>query len=92
MSSLEFHANDEHVYLTNERGELLANTDFRETTPGVFDIYHTVVLPELRGHGVASKLVAKTVKEIHQRGGKVTATCTYAKAWLERHPQDGGSI
>ena len=39
---MEFHANDEHVYLTNERGELLANADFRETAPGVFDIYHTV--------------------------------------------------
>ena len=87
MTFMEFHANDEHVYLTNERGELLANADFRETAPGVFDIYHTVVLPELRGQGIASKLVAKTVEEIHRRGGKVTATCTYAKSWLERHPQ-----
>ena len=89
---MEFHANDEHVYLTNERGELLANADFHETAPGVFDIYHTVVLPELRGQGIASKLVAKTVEEIHRCGGKVTATCTYAKAWLERHPQEEDSI
>lgn len=88
---MEFHANDEHVYLTNERGELLANADFRETAPGVFDIYHTVVLPELRGHGIAAKLVAKTVEAIHHRGGKVTATCTYAKAWLDRHPQEENS-
>ena len=89
---MEFQVNDEHVYLTNERGELLANADFRETAPGVFDIYHTVVLPELRGHGVASKLVARTVEEIHQRGGKVTATCTYAKVWLKRHPQEKNPI
>jgi len=92
MTSMEFHVSDEHVYLTNERGELLANADFRETAPGVFDIYHTVVLPELRGQGIASKLVAKTVEEIHKRGGRVTATCTYAKAWLERYPQEGDSI
>lgn len=92
MTFMEFHANDEHVYLTNERGELLANADFRETAPGVFDIYHTVVLPELRGQGIASKLVTKTVEEIHRRGGKVTATCTYAKAWMERHPQEEDSI
>ena len=88
---MEFHANDEHVYLTNERGELLANADFRETAPGVFDIYHTVVMPELRDHGLASKLVARTVEEIHRRGGKVAATCTYAKAWLEHHPQENES-
>ena len=92
MTFMEFHANDEHVYLTNERGELLANADFRETAPGIFDIYHTVVLPELRGQGIAAKLVAKTVEEIHRRGGKVTATCTYAKAWMERHPQEEDSI
>ncbi len=85
---MEFHVSDEHVYLANERGELLANADFREIAPGVFNIYHTVVLSELRGQGIASKLVAKTVEEIHRRGGKVTATCTYAKAWLERHPQE----
>ena len=89
---MEFHVSDEHVYLMNERGELLANDDFRETAPGVFDIYHTVVLPELRGQGLASKLVAKTVEEIHRRGGKVTATCTYAQAWLKRHPQEEDSI
>ena len=92
MTFMEFHANDEHVYLTNERGELLANADFRETAPGIFDIYHTVVLPELRGQGIAAKLVAKTVEEIHRRGGKVTSTCTYAKAWMERHPQEEDSI
>ena len=92
MTFMEFHVSDEHVYLTNERGELLANVDFRETAPGVFDIYHTVVLPELRGQGIAAKLVAKTVEEIHRRGGKVTATCTYAKVWLKRHPQEEDSI
>ena len=88
MRLLEFQVNEEHVFLLGEQGKLLANADFRETAPGVFDIYHTVVLPELRGQEIASKLVAKTVEEIHRRGGKVTATCTYAKAWLERHPQE----
>ena len=62
MTFMEFHANDEHVYLTNERGELLANADFRETAPGIFDIYHTVVLPELRGQGIAAKLVRRPWK------------------------------
>ena len=84
---MEFQTNDEHVYLKDEQGETIANADFRETTHGVFDIYHTEVSEKLRGQGVASKLVARTVEEIHNRSGKVTATCTYAKAWLDRHPE-----
>ena len=92
MKRLNFQVNKEHVFLLDEQGKLLANADFRETAPGIFDIYHTVVLPELRGQGIASKLVAKTVEEIHRRGGKVTATCTYAKAWLKRHPHEEDSI
>lgn len=51
-----------------------------------------VVADAARGRGticlaVSPSLKAKTVEEIHRRGGKVTATCTYAKSWLERHPQ-----
>ncbi|WP_366516121.1 N-acetyltransferase [Selenomonas sp.] len=41
---------------------------------------------------LTSKIVAKTVDEIHRRDGTVTASCTYAKAWLERHPQKEDSI
>ena len=85
MKLLEFQVTEDHVFLLGEQGNLVANADFHETSPGVFDISHTVVLPELRGQGIASKLVAKTVDEIHRRGGTVTASCTYAKAWLERH-------
>ena len=84
---MEFQTNSKHVYMKDEHGETIANADFRETAPDVFDIYHTEVSEKLRGQGVASKLVAKTVEEIQSRGGKVAATCTYAKAWLARHPE-----
>ena len=83
---MEYKINDEHVYLLSDDGRLLGNVDFRESSPHVFNIEHTVVLPELRGQGIAGKLVAKTIEEIHRRGGKVTASCEYAQAWMERHP------
>ena len=74
-------------------GEEVGEVTFPMTGENIHNINHTYVDNRLRGQGIASKLVAKTVDEIHRRGGKATATCTYAKAWLERHPQkQEGSI
>ena len=38
--------------------------------------------------GIAAKLVEAAVKEIHSRGKKVQATCSYAAKWLKEHEID----
>ena len=69
----------------DETGRIIAEITFPETLPGVFVIDHTFVDESLRGQGVASKLVQAAVDEIKKRGGKVQATCSYAKKWLEKN-------
>ena len=69
----------------DENGRVVAEITFQETSPGIFVINHTFVDESLRGQGVASKLVQAAVDEIKKRGGKVEATCSYAKKWLEEH-------
>lgn len=59
---------------------------FPETAPGVFCIDHTEVDPSLKGQGIGAQLVEKAVASIRGQGGKVTATCSYARAWLDKHP------
>ncbi len=80
---MEFEAN--RILQRDETGKIVAEITFPETSPGVFVIDHTFVDGSLRGQGVASKLVQAAVDEIKKRGGRVEATCSYAKKWLEEH-------
>ena len=82
---MEFKKEENRIYLDNENGKVLAEIEFEKLEDNTYNIYHTFVDELLRGQGVASKLVEEAVKEIESRGGKVQATCSYAKAWLEKH-------
>lgn len=64
----------------------LAEITFPEVTPGVYCIDHTFVDPSLGGQGMGGKLVQQALAAIRAKGGQVTATCSFAKAWLEKHP------
>ena len=41
----------------------------------------------LRGQGVADRLVRAALEQIQANGGTAAATCSYAAAWLDKHPQ-----
>ena len=73
------------IYLPDETGKIIAEITFEEIEKGRYNIDHTFVDESLRGQGIASKLVAEAVKEIESKGGKIQATCSYAKKWLETH-------
>jgi predicted GNAT family acetyltransferase len=51
------------------------------------NILHTIVPPPLEGQGIASQLVKFTYDHALQQGLKIKATCSYAVAWLKRHPE-----
>jgi len=71
------------IYLPDETGKTIAEITFQEIEKGTFNIDHTFVDESLRGQGIASKLVEEAVKEIEEKGGKIQATCSYAKKWIE---------
>ena len=80
---MEFVVGENRVFY-EENGEVLAEIEFEKIDEMTYNIYHTFVDERLRGKGVASKLVERAVQEIESRNGKVVASCSYAKAWLER--------
>ena len=81
---MDFIKEDNKIYLKDGKGKIVAEIEYEEIEKGVFNIYHTFVDESLRGKGIASKLVQKAVKEIEAKNGKVQATCSYAKKWLEK--------
>ncbi|WP_125107646.1 GNAT family N-acetyltransferase [Gulosibacter massiliensis] len=53
-----------------------------------FTILHTVVQSWAEGQGVGSALVRHVLDDVRARGGmRVRPVCTFAQAFLERHPE-----
>lgn len=68
-----------------ENGEEMGEVTFPLTGENTYTINHTYVDDRLRGRGIASELVRRTVAEIERLGGRVEATCSYALLWLSRN-------
>jgi predicted GNAT family acetyltransferase len=48
---------------------------------------HTFVPPELRGRGIAEKLVRAALAFAEAEGRRVVAQCSYVEVFLRRHPE-----
>ena len=64
--------------------------DFRDTPDG-WVIYHTEVLPEFGGRGIAKRLVFKIAEEAEKRKINVIPTCSYAVKVLKQPENRDGS-
>jgi predicted GNAT family acetyltransferase len=53
----------------------------------VYNLQHTFVPEQLRGHGVADQLVHGTLEEIRRQGARFIPTCPYIQAFLKHHPE-----
>lgn len=81
---LEFIKEENRIYSKNSEGNIIAEIDFPEIETGIFNISHTFVDESLRGQGIAKKLVEMAIEEIERKNGKVVATCSYAKNYIEK--------
>ncbi len=48
---------------------------------------HTFVPPELRGRGIAEKLVRTALEHARSERLKVVPACSYVGVFIERHPE-----
>lgn len=53
----------------------------------VMTITHTGVPDEVGGRGIASDLVRTAFEMARSEGWKVVPACSYARVWVERHPE-----
>ena len=53
----------------------------------VMTITHTIVPPAIGGRGIAAALVQAAVEFARAEGLKVDPRCSYAEAWMRRHPE-----
>ncbi|HZK53045.1 MAG TPA: GNAT family N-acetyltransferase [Desulfosporosinus sp.] len=78
---------DERIYCTDEKGELMCKTTFVCKENGELEINSTYVNPILRGQGMAGKMMVVVAEYLREKGIKASATCSYANTWLRRHEE-----
>ena len=83
---MDFISEKERIYATDPEGRVVAEVTF-PCKDGVAIIDHTFVDKSLRGQGVAGELVKRAADKILADGNKIGATCVYAIAWFQRHPE-----
>ncbi len=76
---------EDKYLLVNEKEEALAEIDFPLVKENVIEITRTIVSLSLQGQGIAKKLVEKVLEIAKEKGYKVTASCSYAKHYLEKN-------
>ncbi len=75
------------IFSVDNDGKLLAEIVFPDLGEHLVKITRTFVDPSLRGQGAASALMLAAAQKLRQEGKKAVPLCSYAKAWLERHPE-----
>ena len=64
----------------------IAFADYRRSE-GVLTLTHVEAPPALRGSGAAGRLMEGIMNHAHTEGILIVPLCSYAAAWIERHPE-----
>lgn len=59
---------------------------------GVMTITHTVVPDAIGGRGIAGRLVRAALEHARGAGLKVVPQCSYAAAYIDKHPEYAGLL
>lgn len=88
---MPFVTESNRIYYQQE-GRTLAEITFPALDEDTVNIDHTFVDECLRGQGVAGRLMELAAAELERTGRKAVATCSYARRWLENHPDQAAKI
>ena len=75
------------IYAADETGAVTAEILFHDEGEDAVCVVRTYVAESLRGQGIAGKLMEAAAEAAKKRGKKVAAACSYAEAWLQKHPE-----
>ena len=84
--SASLHDNPELSRFEMDEDGILAGANYR-LAGNVITFTHTEVLPQARGHGLASRLIAGALEAVRARGLKVIAHCSFVRGFLAKHPE-----
>ncbi len=79
------HNTAEHRFEAEFEGKLsVADYVLRE---GEMTMTHTYTPPEIRGRGIAEKLVRAALEHAREQRWRVVPACSYVDRFIQRHPE-----
>ena len=73
------------TYIVND--QVMGEVDYPYIDDNTVNITHTFVGPSLRGQGIADQMMRNVFEYLSENNRKVICTCSYAKNWLDHHPE-----
>lgn len=77
-----------HRFEIHIDGELAAFSRYREEEPGIFAFSHTETLPQFAGRGLATTLIADTLRQLDAAGHQLLPYCPFVNSYLRKHPDE----
>lgn len=75
------------IYVAQIEGKPDAKLTYTRVSDSLIIVDHTYVPPELRGMGIAAKLVERAVSDARASGTKIDPACPYVKVQIARHKE-----
>ncbi len=79
---------DRRRYELRVDGRIVSIADYELTGDQVVLVPHVETDPEMRGRGMADRLMRGMLDDMRERGLRVTPICPFAAAYVRRHPAD----
>lgn len=80
------HSPDEQAFTVTEDGQK-GELTYARPADGIVDFQHTWVDEALRGRHIGDALAEKALTFAKEEGLRIRTTCTFMKAYVERHPE-----
>jgi uncharacterized protein len=74
-------------FYVKDGDEELALMTYKWSSPNVFTIEHTEVSEKLEGKGIGKQLVQRAVEFAREKGYKMIAQCSFARAIINKTPE-----
>lgn len=84
MSNIQHHEQQGRFDIHVDGQQCVLDYQLRD---GTMAILHTGVPPAVEGRGIAARLTRAALDTARQRGWRVQPICSYAVAYLARHPE-----
>ncbi len=84
---MTYKSENNKTWIEDDKGRQIAILEYPEVKPGLVNLVHTEVVPEMNGQGLAGKITEYVANEIRKQGIKAELSCSYSIRWFSKHPE-----